>query len=570
MRQTRTRPDRTTRPYQLESHMTRRSRIALTLVSITAVGGMVAGCSSGSSGGDAPSGEPTAGGTLSYLEPQTWNTLYPPAAGFYPNGGIVGNLTDRLLRQDPETLELEPWIATALPTVNADATEYTFTLRDDVTYSDGTPLDAENVVANFDLYGKGDPARALTASEAINNYDHGEVVDDHTVRFVFTAPSPGFAQATSTINSGLVSDSTLELDGAGFGPGSAANVIGSGPFVIADEQVGTQVSVEARDDYDWAPPSLEHQGRAYLDGIDYVVAGEDSVRVGTVVAGQADIARQIEAPDEAQFQADGLQLVAAATNGVNNGLSFRFRTPPLDDIRVRQAVIAGIDRQAIIDTLFTDNYVLATGALATTALGYTDTSEYYEYDPERTAALLDEAGWTLGSDGVREKDGEKLSVTFNEALPQPRSKEVVTLIQEQLGELGVTVNLFSGDQAAQTAASLDPNEIQGYHSMVGRADYDVLKSQYFSVNRNTLLNLDTGDGSIGDAELDADLQDIASEPTTEARQAASATAQQRLAEQAYILPIFEEPQVFGLRGDVEGFTTESVGRPSFYATWLDR
>lgn len=548
--------------------MSRFTRTALAGASALAVAALITACSSG---GTAPAAsdaaEPQQGGTLSYLEPQAWSTLYPPSAGFYPNGGLVNNITDRLLYQNPETLELEPWIATDY-TVNDDATQYSFDLRTDVTYSDGTKLTAANVVKNIDLYGKGDKDRALPVSEAINNYDHGEVTGEHTVVFHFTAPSPGFAQAVSTINSGLLSDATLDRASEGFGPGNAKDIIGSGPFVVSAEEIGTKTSVTARKDYDWAPPSLAHQGAAYLDGIDYVVAAEDSVRVGTVVAGQADIARGIEAPDEAQFSASGLSLHAAATNGVNNGLSFRFREPRLEDVRVRQALIAGIDRQQIVDTLFTKNYPLATGALATTALGYVDTSEYYAYDPDKAEKLLDEAGWKRGSDGVREKDGEKLSLTFNEALPQPRSKEVVTLIQEQLGKLGVGVSLFAGDMAAQTRASTDQSTIQVYHSMVGRADFDVLKSQYFSKNRNTLLNLNPADQSVGDPELDALLLAIASEATTPERQAASEAAQRYLADKAYILPIFEEPQVFGLTAKVHGFATESVGRPSFYATWL--
>ncbi|MGO3148316.1 MAG: TIGR04028 family ABC transporter substrate-binding protein [Leucobacter sp.] len=534
---------------------------------IAAVTIAMTGCASGA--GAADENGAAAGGTLTYLEPQTWNTLYPPSGGFYPNGGVINQITDRLLYQNPETLELEPWIATELPEVNDEATEYTFTLREGVTYSDGTALDAENVVKNFDLYGLGDSDRALTVSEAINNYDHGEVVDDHTVKFVFSEPSPGFGQAVSTINSGLVSNSTLERTSEEFGPGNATEVIGSGPFVVSDEQIGKEISFEARDDYDWAPPSLAHQGAPLIDGLHFVVAGESSVRVGTVVAGQADIARQIPASDESQFAADGLSLYAASTNGVNNSLSFRFAHQYLEDLRVRQAILAGIDREEIISTLFTDNYSLATGVLAKTALGYTDTSEYYTYDPDHAAELLDEAGWTLGADGTREKDGEKLSITFNEALPQPRSKEVVTLIQDQLAKLGITVSLFAGDQAAQDAARLDIDEVQVYHSMVGRADYDVIKSQYSTENRNALLNLGA-DGTIHDTTLDDLLTKVASVPTAEERAAASAEVQQRIAEQAYVLPLFEEPQVFGLNAYVSGFSTESIGRPSFYSVSLNK
>lgn len=548
--------------------MSRFTRAGFATVSTAAAIALLAGCAGPSASNGAADGEPVEGGTLTYLEPQTWTSLYPGTAGFYPNGGIVNNITDRLLYQDPETLELEPWIATALPEVNEDATEYTFTLRDDVTYSDGTPLDAENVAKNFDLLGLGDADRTFAVSEQVTNYERSEVVDEHTVRFHFTAPAPGFAQATSAINAGLVSTATLDLSLEDFGPGNAENIIGSGPFVVSGEEIGTETNLEVREDYDWAPASVEHQGRAYLDGIDYIVAGEDSVRVGTVTSRQAHIARQIEAPDEAQFAGDGLGLLAAPTNGVNNGLSFRFRDPAVSELEVRQAIIAGIDREAIIETLFSDNYKLATGALASAALGYTDTSEFYAYDQDRAVELLDNAGWAPGSDGVREKDGVRLSLAFNEALPQPRSREVVTLIQDQLAEIGVEVELEPGDMAAQTAATNEIGKLQVYHSMVGRADFDVIKSQYYSKNRNTLHNGHPADGSVGDQELDDLLLAVASSPTTEGREQASAAAQQRLAEQAYILPIFEEPQVFGYTDAVQGFHTESIGRPSFYSTWL--
>src|SRR5699024_5689150 len=83
--------------------------------------------------GSLESGEHVRGGVLTYFETQTWTLLYPPSVGFYPNGGIMNNISARLLWQDPETLELHPWLVTERPEISADATTYTFTIRDGVT-----------------------------------------------------------------------------------------------------------------------------------------------------------------------------------------------------------------------------------------------------------------------------------------------------------------------------------------------------------------------------------------------------------------------------------------------------
>lgn len=541
-----------------------KTRRLLTAVAATLAGlAMLSGCTV----------QPAQGedNTLTYLEPQFFRTLYPPSAGFYPNGSVVNNIADRLLYQDPETLELSPWIATDLPEVNEDATEFTFNIRTDVTYSDGTPLTAENVVKNFDLYGLGDKDRRLTISEQITNYDHGEVIDEDTVRFHFSEPAPGFAQATSSFNAGLYADSTLDFANEEFAPGNAKNVIGSGPFVITDEILGTNLTLSVREDYDWAPPAREHQGRAKLDAVNYVLAGEESVRIGAIVAGQADIARQIEAPVEAHLKNEGISIISAATNGVNNSFNFRFKNDKLSDIRVRQALIHAIDREKIMRVLFSESYPLATSVLGQNALGYKEQVDAYIYDLDKATALLDEAGWTVDSDGMRRKDGELLELTFNEALPQPRSREVVTMVQEQLGDIGIKVNLNPGDQAAQDADSKDLDKIQVRHTMVGRADYDVLKSQLYSTNRNELLNMtmegETAD--IGDPHLEELLMAIASSPNEADRAAASAAAQDYITEQAYVLPLFEEPVVYGVQPYVKGFSPEVIGRPSFYETYLD-
>lgn len=539
---------------------TKNTRLIAAGVAALAAAGLLAACAGqGAQGTAGEAGDPVTGGTLTYLEHQPHTTLYPPQAGFYPNGGIVNNITARLTWQDPETLEIEPWVATEW-SVNEDATEYTFELRDDVTFSDGTPLDAAAVAKNFDTYGLGNEELGLTVSEAINNYAASEVVDADTVTFTFSAPAPGFLQATSTINSGLVSPETLDRELEDWGAGASTEIVGSGPFVVTEEEIGTSLHLEAREDYDWAPPSFEHQGRAYLDAIDLIVTPEDSVRIGSLLAGQADVIRYVQAFDEAQVADAGFEIVAAPTRGVNNSLGLRFTNPLLSDLRVRQALVHGVDAQEVVDTIFTENYPVATSQLAATAAGYSDESAALAFDPERSEELLDEAGWKVGADGIREKDGERLSLAVYEAKPQPLSKQTLELVSQQLAKIGVELEVKAADAGSYAEDILDPLKTPLYHSMVGRADNDVIKSQYFTKNRNTLLS--------DDAKLDELLLAVASEPDPAKRDQASAAVQDYLTEQAYVIPLFEEPQVYGAAPYVHGFTTEAVARPLFYDTWV--
>ncbi len=541
----------------MNRRLIRAAAVALPLV--LAAGLAACASSPAPSGTSADAGDPVTGGTLTYLEHQTFTNLYPPQAGFYPNGGVVNNITARLTWQNPDSLEIEPWIASDW-TVNDDATEYTFTLKPDVTFSDGTPVDAAAVAKNFDTYGLGDPERGLTVSEAINNYASSEVVDDDTVTFRFSAPAPGFLQATSTINSGLLSPATLDGTIEDFGAGNAEEIIGAGPFTLTDEKLGTEFTLTAREDYAWAPESAENQGRPYVDAVHVLVTPEDSVRIGSLLAGQADYVRYVQAFDEDRVESAGFTLYAPQTRGVNNSLSLRPENPLLSDIKVRQALVAAVDAQEVVDTLFTENYPVATSVLSQEALGYKDESEHYAYDPEKAEKLLDEAGWTAGADGIREKDGERLAITVYEAAPQPLSKQTLELIAQQLAKVGVELTVKPADAGSYAEDTRDPLKTGFYHSMVGRADFDVIKSQYYTKNRDALIS--------NDAELDALLEAVASEPDTEKRAEASQAVQDYIAEQAYVIPLFEEPQVYGAATYVHGVDFESVGRPTFSGVWL--
>ena len=512
----------------------------------------------------------TKGGTLIYLEQQAHTNLYPPAGGFYPNGGVLNQITDKLTYQDPKTLEIQPWIAESW-TIDPTNTECTFKLRDGVTFSDGTPLDARAVARNFDAYGLGNKDLHQPVSEVINNYDHAEVVDRLTVKFFFKKPSPGFLQGTSVIGSGLVSLATLARKYDELG--SAMAIIGSGPFVVASEVLGKQIEFVRRKDYNWGPKSLAHQGPADLDGIKLIVTGEDSVRIGSLLAGQADFIRQVQAYDEPQVAAQKFPIYAAATRGVNDSIAFRPENPLVADVKVRQALLHAVNTQEIVATLFSANYPAARSVIASTAAGFVDLSAKLAYDPALSARLLDEAGWKLGADGIREKNGQKLALASHVSLPQPQNKAVLQLVAQQWAKIGVQFSILSGSAGSVISDNLDPAKTPVVVAEVGRADPDVIKSQFHPRNRDALLQqggLSSKATSFIDPALNEKLEAIAAETNRARRLALAGEAQAYILDQAYDIPIFEEPQVFAGAPYVHDVSFEAVGRPSFYAAWLDK
>lgn len=513
---------------------------------------------------------PVEGGTLVYLEQQAHTNLYPPAGGFYPNSGVLNQITDKLTYQDPKTLEIQPWIAESW-TVNADATEYRFKLRPGVTFSDGTPLDAAAVARNFDTYGLGNKALKQPVSEVINNYERSEVVDPLTVKFFFRKPSPGFLQGTSVIGSGLVSPATLDRPFEELG--DATRIIGSGPFVVASEALGKELVLKVRKDYAWGPAKLAHQGRARLDEVKFIVTPEDSVRIGALLAGQAGLIRQIQAYDEKRVEDQKFSIYAPPTRGVNNSVAIRPDNALVADLKVRQALLHGTNAKEIVETLFSPRYPQACSVIASTAAGFVDLLAKLAYDEAKAKQLLDEAGWTLGANGLRQKDGRDFVLSTYESLPQPQNKETLQLVAQQWARIGVKLNVLSGDAGSRAVDTLDPDKTGVLPGMVGRADPDVIKSNYYPTNRNVLLQkggVSQKVKSFEDARLNGLFDAIAAETDAARRLALAGEVQNYLIDQAYVIPIFEEPQAFAGAGWVRDVGFEAVGWPSFYSTWLAR
>ncbi|MGL3804475.1 ABC transporter substrate-binding protein [Paeniglutamicibacter sp. R2-26] len=404
---------------------------------------------------DTAAAGPVQGGTFVYAEVTPINNWQTQAARFYEKSNILNSVLDRLTYFDAKTGKIVGWIASDFK-ANDKQTEFTFTIRDGVTFSDGSALDAEAVKVNLDALGLGIKGAQIAPNVDFSAYKSAEVIGKNQVKVTLKAPDANFLRATSSVTSGLVSTATLKLDNAG--QSAIASIVGSGPFVFESEKTDEEVTFAKRADYKWAPETAANQGAAYLDKLVVKYLPEVAHRAGAVQTGQVDLVRGLQPVDEQALQASGdLVLPAQGVDLTTNMAAVRIASGKLADPKVRQALQVGIDRQSIKDTVLSDSYVIADSVLNHAAPGFIDLSADLAYNPEKSKTLLEEAGWKAGADGIREKDGQKLEVTITSSNNSVVIKPAFELIEQQWRELGVKLVNRAADNTFLATAMIDPN-----------------------------------------------------------------------------------------------------------------
>lgn len=540
---------------------TKKSQRAVTSVIVSgATVFALAACSNGPSA-QADVGTPVSGGTLTFYDPVEYNA-WKPTNSIWSNSQISDNLAERLIWQDPETGEYRPWLAESYQ-ISEDNLTYTFVLKSGVTFSDGTALTAQVVKANFDQHGNGDEARGITKDPFWTDYAGTEAIDDRTVAVKLSVPNAGFIQILSNYRASSILGQSL-LDRDLNGQSDLRNWVGTGPFVVESVDGSTGVTLKSREDYDWAPEGSGHDGKAYLDRIVFKTVPEGGTRVGALQSGEAQIARNIAPYDEETVTAGGGNLVAIPVQGETNDLTVDLSDPtaPIQDKQVRLALQAATDRDEINKSVLSPNYPIPTSALVQGTPLRGDSSEYLAYDLSKATSLLDGAGWAVGADGVREKDGKRLSFNLRVAPYYQVSQSVLEVVQSQWRKAGVEVNLTRPsltEYESQLATAPDWYFTQGQTST---AEPSVLRTSYGSDRQNVTKN------AAPDAELDRLLEAQSAEFDPASRETAIQAVEDHIFTEGYSIPLYDETQVFGLAPEVQGFRTESTGRSWFYDTWL--
>ncbi|GAA2728700.1 ABC transporter substrate-binding protein [Actinocorallia aurantiaca] len=475
------------------------------------------------------------------------------------NSTATHQILDTLTDQDPETGEIVPRLAEKWE-VNDEYTEFAFHLRKDVTFSDGTKLDAKAVAANFTKLAEliGQAKTDTLVLNALNSFDKAEAVDEFTVKLTFKLPELGFLRNASDPYLGILSASTLARTTE---ERCAGQLVGTGPFVFDKIVKDKQIVLKRREDYAWSAKGVaEHEGPARLKSVTFELVPESSVRVGGLVSGQFDLGDDIPVTDLAQLRSAGRNIVSKAVPNLVPGMRPNPYSPLGSDDAVRRAILKGIDLDEITSTLYPEIYKKPTSIVASTTAGWKDFSAELAHDPQGAEKILDEAGWKRGSDGVRQKDGVRLSpkITYIVGNFFGATQQELELVQQQLAKIGIEVRIKANTPADNAAMLKD----------ISKADYDFLTGSGASKDIDFLAGLfkKTNSALLGaeQPELEAQADALNEATTPEARTRAAENLQKYVIEHGHWIPLREQTKIVAVSPKVKGYKLDTYAAHFFY------
>ncbi|WP_320670626.1 ABC transporter substrate-binding protein [Patulibacter defluvii] len=510
----------------------------------------------------ASAGTTASGGNLTFASEKEPDCFDPQVSQADITGVILRNVYESLVVQKPDG-SYAPWLATKWK-VSPDGRRYTFSLRDGVRFSDGTPFDAAAVKANFDRIA--DPkTKSKYAISLLGPYRDSRVLDPRTVEVRFKSRFATFLRSASTTYLGFHSTKSIEEHGSRLCAGSPVQV-GTGPFLLRSYVRGQRLELVRNPRYDSAPATAGHRGPAHLDRLTFRFVPDPTVRVGSVVSHQVDVADVVPPNQIDQIARDAtLKLVGTETPGVGYTYFLNSDNSLFRDRRLRLAVQQAFDVEAAVKAVYFGKYRRAWSVLSPATLGYDRALEgTWKHDPQAAGRLLDEAGYAKrDGDGYRTKDGKRLSTRLL-YVPQYTSEDRAALdqaLQADLKKAGIELKLVPLD-----AAAYEPVRNRGDYGLIafawGGADPDILRvlfdsSQLFDDGGNNAARLH-------DPQVDRWLRAAGATSDVGERKRLYALVQQKLIGDGDALPTGVIQRQIATRKTVTGLRFDANGWPLFY------
>ncbi len=397
----------------------------------------------------APSSGPRIGGELVIGSIQEPDSLNPWLTGLTVGLEVEAMIYDSLTRVDPAGTHV-PVLAAEVPSlenggISEDLLTYVYKLRDDVTWHDGTPFTAADVVFTFEAIA--DPAvnaRSRTGFELVESV---EATDDHTVVFRLKTPSAVFLETFGY--RGILPKHIFENEDMNTSAFNRAPTVGTGPYKFVEWVSGDRIVVERNPNY--------YREGGYIDRIVYRIVPSSDSLLTMLETGEIDMRFGIIAEQVPIVQALADYTVHATPAHAYFHFTINNADPILGDKRVRQALTHGLNKRLITDTVLKGLVQPHGSPVAQPSWVYVDHNARFPYDPDAAVALLEEAGWTPGSDGIRVKNGERLSLTLLNIAGDSERLQIVQLAQAMWKDIGVEVNINQVDAPTFVAAMVEQN-----------------------------------------------------------------------------------------------------------------
>jgi peptide/nickel transport system substrate-binding protein len=472
------------------------------------------------------------------------------------------HLTDPLVWQ-PEPGVYVPGLATEWE-INEDATEYRFKLRDDVTFHDGTPFNAEAVKFTFDRIV--DPeTKSQSAFSNIGPYKETEIVNDYEVIVRFNT---GYAPFLDNLSGPtLVPVSPTAQKAVGNEDWGLTAFVGTGPYKFESMVLDDEIVLVRNPDYNWGPEWLGKTGPANLEKIVYKFIGEDATRTAALETDEIQFEDDVPPVDFPVLEANP-EIVTVSMDQPGSGwaLMFNHQNPPTDELAVRRAMQLAMDRQGMIDTVFNGFGTPACSPLTKVVFCYDPaTCDMYPTNLDEANKVLEDAGWVdSDGDGFRERDGTPLKVGYYFRADAPPGPEMGAFLKDNFAKIGVDVELNGLSRSGYFDAVR-----QGQHNMQAwwetGTDPDMVRTFFHSsnagggTNRNNYIN----------DEMDMMIDEAAAEPDPAKRCELYSAIQEKVKGEA-IMEFWSDPLIlYAHDANLDNVTYYQGGNvPYFYVATL--
>lgn len=481
-------------------------------------------------------------------------TLNP--SGFDPHIHISNELGipfysvyDTLIYRHPQTMDFVPGLAERWE-MAPDGLSWTFALRRDVTFHDGTPFNAQAVAANLDRITNPELASGK-ALALLGPYTGYTVVDDFTITLHLSEPYAPLLDGLSQVYLGMASPVALREYSKNT---YQWHQVGTGPYRLEEIVPGDRIILRRNPEYAWGPVFYAEATDQSVDTVEFRFYTDPATRSLALESDAVQMIGELLPTDvELLLGNTQLRVLRVPIPGLPQQFFFNTKRAPTDELAVRQALLYATNRTEIVDAVFQGQSPVAHGPLTAMTPFYDPAVEaLYPFDPTFAQSLLLGAGYgDSDNDGIWDRDGEPLRLTM--IFPSwNQTPEVAQLIQSEWRDIGIEVELIR----VPDFPTLRSYALEGDFHLIAFYDFGVEASL---LNQFYMTGGANNWSGFSDSELDGWLHEAVRQVDAGTRAALYSSVQQRIMEQAVVLPIREYVNLNGTTARLDGVIFSAQG-----------